>query len=87
MACNTHEIVPVENDGVFAYFLCLDCDIVADIDDYHVSEYNGAEVERQGDEFVCLDCLTVVPPVGHDRDECRDAARDRMADMSADYRY
>ena len=81
LPCNYHTVEP---DYRGALWYCLDCDAPAQCEDVHVSELNGAEVERQGDEFVCRDCGTLVMPAGHDRDECRDAAMDRAADRAAD---
>lgn len=50
-----------------------------------LSEKNGAEVENQDGEFVCLDCNTVVDDeTGHDNEECREAAFDRAESMEYD---
>lgn len=51
--------------------------------------YNGAEVEfyPEYDEYVCLDCQTVVDDEnGHERAECFEASRQRAEDAAADYR-
>lgn len=66
---------------------CLSCcpAMVVDPDPIHVSTLNGSEIERSGDEYVCLSCLSVVPFEGHEEWECREEARDRNAERDADY--
>lgn len=51
--------------------------------------HSGAEVEfhAEYDEYVCLDCQTVVDDEnGHELWECREASRERAEDAAADYR-
>jgi len=85
--CNTHSVDPTDGVATLAAWWCYDCDAPAHFDDVHVSELNGEEVERQGDEFVCLACRTLVMPAGHERWECEEAGRERAAESAADYRY
>lgn len=50
-----------------------------------ISDKNGAEVENQEGEFVCLDCGCVVEDeTGHYKDECDEAGRNRAEDMAYD---
>lgn len=85
--CNTHNVEPTDGIATLAAWWCHDCDMPATFDDVHVSEHNGEEIVREGDEFVCMGCRTLVMPHGHEVWECREAARERAADDAADYRY